>query len=101
MFEEFPTFTQTEGHDRTNIIGSRDNGRFDIRFFNMIDQSRIRHTTGIMHFSHIALLIIYIIRYVRHGSNHIHIKFTVETFLHNFHMKQSEESATETEAQRQ
>ena len=67
----------------------------------MIDQSRIRHTTGIMHFSHIALLIIYIIRYVRHGSNHIHIKFTVETFLHNFHMKQSEESATETEAQRQ
>jgi len=65
----------------------------------MIDQRRIGHTTGVMHFLHFALFIIYIIRYVRHGSNHVHIEFTIQTFLHNLHVKQSEETATETKAQ--
>ena len=99
LFQEFSTFPQTEGHNRADIIGSRNNRRFDIRFFNMVDQRRIRHTTGVMHFFHIALFIIYIIRYVRHGSNHIHVEFTIQTFLYNLHVKQSEETATETEAQ--
>ena len=101
LFKQFPALAQTERHDRTYIIGRCNNRRFDIRFFNVIYQRRIRHTTGVMHLLHIALLIIYIVRYVRHRSNHIHIKLTVKTFLHNLHVKQPEKTATETEAQRQ
>ena len=33
------------------------------------------------------------------GSDDIHIKLTVQSLLYDFHVEQSEESATETEAQ--
>ena len=47
-----------------------------------------------------ALLVIYEIRHVGYGRNHIHIELAIQTFLHDFHVKQAEETATETEAQR-
>ena len=67
----------------------------------MINQCRIGHSSRVMHFLHSSLLIVNHIRYVRNSGNHIHIKLTIQSFLHNFHMKQSQESATESEAQRQ
>ena len=54
-----------------------------------------------MHFLYTSLLVVHHIRYVRHRGNDIHIKLTVQTFLHNFHVKQPQEPTTETEAQGQ
>ena len=62
----------------------------------MVNQSHIRHTRWIVNFLHITLLIINLIRNIRYGSNYIHVKLAVQTFLYNFHMKQSQETATET-----
>ena len=67
----------------------------------MINQRRIGHSSRVMHFLHSSLLIVNHIRYVRNSGNHIHIKLTIQSFLHNFHVKQSQESAKESEAQRQ
>ena len=44
-------------------------------------------------------LVVNHIRYVRNSGNHIHIKLTVQSFLHNFHVKQSQEAAAESKAQ--
>ena len=41
------------------------------------------------------------VRHVGHGRNHIHIKLAVQTFLNNLHVKQSQKTATESEAQSQ
>ena len=66
----------------------------------MVDQRHFGHTGRVMHFFHPALLVIYEIRHVGYGRNHIHIELAIQTFLHDFHVKQAEETATETEAQR-
>ena len=101
LLHQFTTFTQTQGHDRTDIICGCDNGSTDIRLLNMVDQSRIGHTSRVMHLCHMTLFIVNIIRNVRHSGYHIHVKFTVKSLLHNLHVQQSQESATESEAQRQ
>ena len=67
----------------------------------MVNHRRVGHTTGVVHLLHIALLIIYMVGHVRYRSNHIHVKLTVQTLLHNLHVEQSEETATETKTQSQ
>ena len=67
----------------------------------MVNHGRVGHTTRVMHFLHITLLIIYMVRNVRHRSNHIHIKLTVQALLHNLHVEQSEETTTEAKTQSQ
>ena len=37
---------------------------------------------GVMHFSHISLLVIDIVGNVGHGGDNVHVKFTVKAFLH-------------------
>ena len=54
---------------------------------------------GVMHFSHISLLVIDIVGNVGHSGDNVHVKFTVKAFLHNLHMEQPKETATETKAQ--
>ena len=65
----------------------------------MINQRWVGHSSRVMHFLHSSLLIVNHIRYVRNSGNHIHIKLTVQSFLHNFHVKQSQEAAAESKAQ--
>ena len=65
----------------------------------MINQSDFRHTGRIMYFLHLTLLVVYQIGHVRYSSDYVHIKLTVETFLYNFHVKQAQETTTETKAQ--
>ena len=64
----------------------------------MVDHSRIGHTAGVMHLRHITLFVVNMIRYVRNCGNDIHIELTIQTLLYNFHVKQSQEATTETEA---
>ena len=67
----------------------------------MVNQSRVRHTSGVMHLIGMPLLVIYHIRYIRNSSNHIHIELTIQTLLNNLHMQQAQETATEPKAQSQ
>ena len=99
LFHQFCTLTQTKRHDGTNIVGCRDDCGTDIWLFHMIYHCGVWHATRVMHFLHTTLLVIDHIAYVRNRCNHIHIELAVQTFLHNLHVKKSEESATETEAQ--
>ena len=41
------------------------------------------------------------VRHIRHGGDNIHIELSVESLLDNLHMEQAQETAAETEAQRQ
>ena len=99
LFKEFSAFPQTKRHNGADIIGSGDDGSLDIGFLDMIDQCRVGHTTGIMHLLHLSLFVIYIIRYVGHGSDHIHVEFAIKPFLHDLHVEQSQKTATETKTQ--
>ena len=99
LFHQFTTFAQAQSHDWTNKIAGRNHARADIRFLNAIYHSNIWHTRRIVHLYLLAVLGIDIITYVRHGGYHIHIKLTIQTLLHNLHMKQTQESAAETKAQ--
>ena len=65
----------------------------------MLNHRLVGQSRGIMHFLDLTLFGITHIRYVRHSGNDIHIKLTIKTLLHDLHMKQTEESATETETQ--
>ena len=65
----------------------------------MIDQCRFRQSARVMNFYTITFFIIYFVGYVRYCRDHIHIEFTVQAFLDNLHMQQSQESATETKTQ--
>ena len=100
LLDEFTTLTQAQGHDRANVVGSSDDRCTDERFLDVVNQGDFRHTGRIVHFLHLALLVVHLVRYVRHGSDYVHIELAVETFLYDFHMEQAQETATETEAQR-
>ena len=52
-----------------------------------------------MHLHHAAVFGIDIVTYVRYGGDDIHVELAVEALLDDLHMQQSEEAATETEAQ--
>ena len=52
-----------------------------------------------MYLGHHAMLVINVITYVGHGGNDIHVELTVQALLHNFHVQQPQEAATEAEAQ--
>ena len=45
------------------------------------------------------MLVVYHIRYVRHGGDDVHIELAIQSLLHNLHVEQSKESTTETEAE--
>ena len=66
----------------------------------MIYLRQVRHAGGVMYLLQAAILGIDLVTYVRHGSDDIHVKLAVQTFLHNLHMQQAEETAAEAESQR-
>ena len=65
----------------------------------MVNHGHFRQPRWIVHFLGVALLVVNHIRYVGHGGNHIHVELTVESFLHNLHVEQTQESASEAKAQ--
>ena len=98
---QFAALAQTQCHDRADVIGGGNDRGINERFLDVVNQRRIGHTAGIMHLVGMSLLVIHHVRHVGHGRNHIHIKLAVQTFLNNLHVKQSQKTATESEAQSQ
>ena len=99
LVNQFATLIQTELHDRTDVIGSSDDGSSDVWFLDMVNHGWVRQSGRIVNLFLASLLVVYHIGYVRHGGDDIHVELTVQTFLHNLHVEQSEETTTETESQ--
>ena len=101
MINKLATLAQTKSHDRADVISGGNHRGTDIGLLNTVYHSRVGHAAGVMHFSHISLLVIDIVGNVGHGGDNVHVKFTVKAFLHNLHMEQPKETTTETKAQSQ
>jgi len=67
----------------------------------MVDERWIRQSRWVMYLFYTTLLVIYHIGYVWNGGDDIHVELTVEALLNDLHVEQSEESAAESESQRQ
>ena len=72
----------------------------DIRLFYMVYQRQLGESRGIVHFGHVAFLVVDAIAYVGHSGDDIHVKLAAKTFLNDLHVEQAEETASETEAER-
>ena len=66
----------------------------------MVDERQVGQSCRIVHFFHLAFLVVDFIRHVRHSGDYIHIKLATQAFLHDFHVQQSQEAATESKSER-
>ena len=99
LLDQFAAFAQAEGHDVADEVGAGDDRSTDIRFFDVIDFHRVGHSRGVVHFEQRVVLIVNVVAHVRHRGDHIHVELSVQSFLHDLHVQQAQESAAETEAQ--
>ena len=58
LVDEFSTLVEAEGHDRSDIIGSSDDGCSDIRFFYMVYHRLVGQARRVVHLFHSSLLVI-------------------------------------------
>ena len=99
LVEQLTTLVKTEPHDGTYIFSRCDDARPDIRLLDVVDERRIRESAGVVHLHGVALLVVDHIRDIGHRGDHLHVEFPVESLLHDFHVEQAEEAATEAKAQ--
>ena len=79
-----------------------DNLGTDVRFFDVVDEGRGRHSRRVMDIHHLSLGGIDLIGHIRYCRYDIHIELPEEALLDYFQMEQAEEAAAEarTEGQR-
>ena len=99
LLHQFGTFAQTERHDGANVGGCGDDRGTDVRLLHMVDERGVGHAAGVVHLLRLAMFVIDHVTYVRHGCDDVHIKLAVESFLHNLHVEQTQETASETETE--
>ena len=99
LLDELASFVEAESHDRADEVRGGDNRRTNIGLFHMVNEGRVGHAGRIVHLVHLAVFGKYAIRNVGHSGNHVHVKLAVESLLHNLHVEQTEESASETETE--
>ena len=98
---EHTSLVQAELHDLAEILALGYDLGPDIRFLDIVYESRGRKPGRIVHIHHLALRGVYLIRYVGYGGYHVHVELAVQPLLHDLQMKQAEETAAETETQSQ
>ena len=89
LLHQFAALAQAERHDGADIVRGGNHRSTDIRLFDAVYQGGIGHAAGVVHLGHVSLLVVDVVRHVRHGGNHVHIEFAVQAFLHNLHVEQS------------
>ena len=97
LIHDLAAFFDTKAHNGSNKIRLGDNVRFDIRFFDKINSSRIWEVTRIIYGHHFPIRFMSEVGHVGNGGDHGHVKFPLQTFLNNFHVKHAEEAAAEAE----
>ena len=101
LLHQFAALAKTKSHNRSDVVGGRDDRSTDVRLLDMIYHRNVRHATGIVYLHDMSLFVVNIIGYIGYSRNNVHIEFTIQTFLNNLHVKQTKEATTETEAQGQ
>ena len=101
LLHQLAALAQTEGHDGADVVGTGDDRSADVGFLDVVDHRDVGHAAGVVHLHDMALLVEYLVRYVGHGGDDVHVELAVQTLLHNLHMEQSEETAAEAETQGQ
>ena len=87
LADNISALTDAQCHDGADEFALGDNLRFDVWLFNSRYVIGFRQLTRVVNFFYFAIGEVCGIIYVRYGCNHRHIKFTLETFLDNFHVK--------------
>ena len=65
----------------------------------MVDECEVGQSRRVVHLFRVSLLVIHHVRHVGHGGDDVHVELAVETLLHDFHVQQTQESASESESQ--
>ena len=89
LLDEFTAFAETEGHDRTDVVGGSDDRRADIGLLDAVDLCEVGHAGRVMYLYHTAILGIDVIRHVRDGGDDIHIELAIQTLLDDLHVQQA------------
>ena len=89
----------TELHEVTDIFFRRHDRRLNDRFLHVIDLRRIRHIRRVIHTDDFTCGRVNLIDYRRRGRNEVEIELSFKSFLNNFIVKKSQETATETKSQ--
>ena len=90
-----------EFDDVAQKFGLGDDLREDIGFFDLGDLGHFGQSRRVVHLHHVALRRGDAVRHVGHGRDDVHVEFAVEALLNDLHVEQSEETAAESESQRQ
>lgn len=99
LADESTALFNAKFHDRPVELRIRDYLRTDIRFLDMVNDSRRRKPGRIMDINNIPLGRINLVRHVRNRRDDIHIELPEQPLLNNLQMQKTEEAATETESQ--
>ena len=89
----------TQSHDVADIFLRHKNGCSDNRLKNGFDGADFRQFGRVFNFDFLAVFQHDFINHRRRGGNQVHVKLAFQTFLHDFQVQQTQEAATEAEAQ--
>ena len=98
LLDEDATLAEAKGHNRADEGSLRDDGGPNEGLVDMLDEGGIGKPARIMNFGAVAFAIVDLVRYVGHGGNHIHVKFSFESLLYYLHVEESEKAAAKTKA---
>ena len=98
LFDKFSALPKAEGHDVSYKICTGDNACTDVRLFDVVDFHCIWHAGGVVDFNELLVFVVNVIAYVRYRCDDVHVEFAVQAFLYDFHVQESEKSASETES---
>ena len=90
----------TQSHDVADVFLRHEDGRSDNRLENGFDAADVGQFGRIFDFDFFAAFQHDFVNHRRRGGNQIHVELALQAFLHDFQVQQTQEAATEAEAQR-
>ena len=94
------TLLIAQRHDRADVFLRHVKVYRHDRFADFLDSGRVGHLGRIVHHQHVAVFQDHFIHDRRSRCDQVHAEFALQSFLNDFHMQKTKETAPETEAQR-
>ena len=101
MLDQHAALVEAEFHNASDEVGLCDDGGADIGLLDVLDEHQVGHARRIVNFGLYAVLVEDLVGNVGYGGDDVHIEFTTQSLLDDFHMEQAQEAAAEAEAERQ
>ena len=98
---EYSTLVHAEFDYGSNEVGFGNNLGVNVGFIHFGNVVRFGHAGGVVDILLLAIGEFYLVLHVGDSGDDIHVELPFKAFLHNFHVQQAEETATETETQSQ